>query len=142
MGECHLDDLLDILDQDDEDFGDDIISNNDAEVQKNDKESTSPSSHASTSNKNKAEESDPDPEKEALKKKLLEMEKQMEMIKSQLGGSGEKPTNKTVTEVDMFASNSDVDNKHLRSPVKVKDNWKEIFFYRMYVFSDKSIDRS
>ena len=128
MGECHLDDLLDILDQDDEDFGDEIISNNDSEVQKNDKESILPSPHASTS-QNKSEESKTDPEKEALKKKLLEMEKQMEMIKSQLGGSGEKPTNKTVTEVDMFASNSDVDNKHLRSPVKVKDNLKEIFSY-------------
>ena len=105
------------LDQDDDDFGD--VSCNNSEMEKCDKGSTS-SSPGSKSQDNK-DETESDPEKEALKKKLLEMEKQMEMIKSQLGGSGEKPSSKSVTEVDMFAGNSDVDNRHLRSPVKVRN---------------------
>ena len=64
--------------------------------------------------------SEPDPEKEALKKQLEEMEKQMKMIKSQLGGAGVNEK-KAVTEVDMFSKTTNVsgDPKELRSPVKV-----------------------
>ena len=109
MGDCHLDDLLDILDQDD-DFEENATAiqpkppkqNNDA----NDQSVGSPA---------------PDPEKEDLKRKLQEMEEQMKMIKSQLG-TGRTPdssASKTVTEVDIFSSNSAVDNRHLISPVKV-----------------------
>ena len=111
MGDCHLDDLLDILDQDD-DFEEDVTSS---------KPQTLKTSAGKNNENVDARSPETDPEKEALKRKLQEMEKQMKMIKSQLG-SGQTPddrTNKTITEVDIFSSNSTVDNKHLRSPVKV-----------------------
>ena len=117
MGDCHLDDLLDILDQDD-DFEETVpgIETNDGNDQS--KESSGPPQQA-------------DPEKEALKRKLQEMEEQMKMIKSQLG-TGQTPegsARKTVTEVDMFSSNSAADNRHLRSPVKVSDMTLQIIYF-------------
>ena len=112
MGDCHLDDLLDILDQDD-DFEETVSGKETLPLkQKNDENAQSKESAAPA-----------DPEKEALKRKLQEMEEQMKMIKSQLG-TGQTPdegASKTVTEVDIFSSNSAVENRHLRSPVKVSD---------------------
>ena len=123
MGDCHLDDLLDILDQDD-DFEETVPGTE-----------TMPNRPKNDENDKSKEISVPpqqaDPEKEALKRKLQEMEEQMKMIKSQLG-TGQTPdegASKTITEVDMFSSNSAVDNKHLRSPVKVSDMTLQTFTF-------------
>ena len=105
MGDCHLDDLLDLLDQDDE-FEENAIE--EARNQNND--------NIDNSMENTTEVTDH--EKEALKKKLKEMEEQMKIIKSQL--VTDQTSGKTVTEVDLFASNSEVENRHLKSPVKVR----------------------
>ena len=121
MGECHLDDLLDILDDDD-----DFEENVQGTVSKNEEDEPSVSQSPSTVLKtdvkevcNVSAEGDSDPEKEALRRKLQEMEEQMRQIKSQLAPAPEEKQ-KTVREVDMFASGgNNVDSKHLRSPVKV-----------------------
>ena len=118
MGECHLDDLLDILDDDD-----DFEENVQGTVSKNEEAEPSTSQSPNTVQKtdvcNVSAEGDSDPEKEALRRKLQEMEEQMRQIKSQLAPAPEE-MQKTVREVDMFASGgNNVDSKHLRSPVKV-----------------------
>ena len=118
MGECHLDDLLDILD-DDNDFEENVQGT----VSKNEEAEPSTSQSPNTVQKtdvcNVSAEGDSDPEKEALRRKLQEMEEQMRQIKSQLAPAPEEKQ-KTVREVDMFASGgNNVDSKHLRSPVKV-----------------------
>ena len=118
MGECHLDDLLDILD-DDNDFEENVQGT----VSKNEEAEPSTSQSPNTVQKtdvcNVSAEGDSDPEKEALRRKLQEMEEQMRQIKSQLAPAPEE-MQKTVREVDMFASGgNNVDSKHLRSPVKV-----------------------
>ena len=118
MGECHLDDLLDILD-DDNDFEENVQGT----VSKNEESELSTSQSPCTVKKtdvcNVSAEGDSDPEKEALRRKLQEMEEQMRQIKSQLAPAPEEKQ-KTVREVDMFASGgNNVDSKHLRSPVKV-----------------------
>ena len=120
MGDCHLDDLLDMLDQDD-DFEENVTTGEvQPQEQQNDKDG-----HAKSNENERPPETDP--EKEALKRKLQEMEEQMKMIKSQIG-TGQTPVVsaiKTVTEVDIFSSNSEVDtveNRHLRSPVKVSES--------------------
>ena len=131
MGECQLDDLLDILDQDD-DFDEETVDNGEKEKETITTESPAPSAALNNSQD--------DPEKEALRRKLQEMEEQMKMIKSQLGGQAgqsegvtsqsgvSEAGTKTMTEVDMFAGNSAADNKKLHSPVKVKHI--NITFYR------------
>ena len=116
MGECHLDDLLDILDDDD-----DFEENVQGTVSKNEEAepSTSPNTVQKTDVCNVSAEGDSDPEKEARRRKLQEMEEQMRQIKAQLAPAPEEKQ-KTVREVDMFASGgNNVDSKHLRSPVKV-----------------------
>ena len=116
MGECHLDDLLDILD-DDNDFEENVQGT----VSKNEEAepSTSPNTVQKTDVCNVSAEGDSDPEKDALRRKLQGMEEQMRQIKSQLAPAPEE-MQKTVREVDMFASGgNNVDSKHLRSPVKV-----------------------
>ena len=118
MGECHLDDLLDILDDDD-----DFEENVQGTVSKNEEAEPSTSQSPNTVQKtdvcNVSAEGDSDPEKDALRRKLQEMEEQMRQIKSQLAPAPEEKQ-KTVREVDMFASGgNNVDSKHLRSPVKV-----------------------
>ena len=116
MGDCHLDDLLDLLDQDDE-FEENAIE--EARNQNND--------NIDNSMENTTEVTDH--EKEALKKKLKEMEEQMKIIKSQL--VTDQTSGKTVTEVDLFASNSEVENRHLKSPVKVRRVIKTSFLIHM-----------
>ena len=116
MGDCHLDDLLDLLDQDDE-FEENAIE--EARNQNND--------NIDNSMENTTEVTDH--EKEALRKKLKEMEEQMNIIKSQL--VTDQTSGKTVTEVDLFASNSEVENRHLKSPVKVRRVIKTSFLIHM-----------
>ena len=114
MGECHLDDLLDILD-DDNDFEENVQGT----VSKNEEAEPSTSQSPNTVQKTDVCNVSADPEKEALRRKLQEMEEQMRQIKSQLAPAPEEKQ-KTVREVDMFASGgNNVDSKHLRSPVKV-----------------------
>ena len=119
MGDCHLDDLLDMLDQDD-DFEENVTT---GEVQPQEQQNDKDGHATSTENERLSE---TDPEKEALRRKLQEMEEQMKMIKSQIstGPTPAASASKTVTEVDIFSSNSKVDtvdNRHLRSPVKVSE---------------------
>ena len=86
--------------------------------------------------------SEHDPEKEALKKQLEEMEKQMKMIKSQLGGAGVNEK-KAVTEVDMFSKTTNVsgDPKELRSPVKVHLLLVRMFDKTDHCIADEPPDR-
>jgi len=121
-GECHLDELLDILDQDD-DFEEEILNN---QSQDNGKETKPNQEDVQNVSKPIESESQPDPEKEALRRKLQEMEEQMKMIQSQLGNSkndgesqqGTSKNSQSMREVDMFASNSKHDDKGLHSPIK------------------------
>ena len=116
MGDCHLDDLLDLLDQDDE------FEENAIEETRNQNNGNIDNSMENTTEVT-------DHEKEALKKKLKEMEEQMKIIKSQL--VTDQTSGKTVTEVDLFASNSEVENRHLKSPVKVRRVIKTSFLIHM-----------
>ena len=129
MGDCQLDDLLDMLndDEDEATFAEAeaaALSLSSQEVPKAPK-----SQNNSARSSSSGSVSEVDPEKEALKKRLEEMEKQMKMIKSQLGGA-ETEEKKSVTEVDMFSRTTNVstDNKKLRSPVKVNINLKLRYF--------------
>ena len=116
MGDCQLDDLLDMLNDDEDDA---MFAEAEAEAAAQSLASEEvPSATKSQKDSDRSSSgsvSEVDPEKEALKKQLEEMEKQMKMIKSQLGGTG-------VTEVDMFSKTTNVsgDHKELRSPVKVR----------------------
>ena len=65
-GECHLDELLDILDQDD-DFEEEILNN---QSQDNGKETKPNQEDVQNVSKPIESESQPDPEKEALRRKL------------------------------------------------------------------------
>ena len=119
MGDCQLDDLLDMM-NDDEDEATFAEAEAAALSVASQEVSTAPKSQKNSSISSTGSLSEVDPEKEALKKQLEEMEKQMKMIKSQLGGAGENEQ-KAVTEVDMFSKTTNVsgDHKQLRSPVKV-----------------------
>ena len=129
MGECHLDDLLDILDEDD-------IEERNEEAKAHQESQTVQKSEVSPP-KTDPEQEKLDPEKEALKRKLQQMEEQMALIKSQLGSK--KETGGSVQEVDMFASNSNVDDRRLRSPVKVSNtSWSfmvHAWYYNQYYLS-------
>ena len=117
MGECQLDDLLDML-NDDEDEA--TFAEAEAAALASQDVPNAPKSQNNSARSSSGSVSEVDPEKEILKKKLEEMEKQMNMIKSQLGGAGEVEK-KSVTEVDMFSRTTNVSGNHkdLRSPVKV-----------------------
>ena len=127
MGDCQLDDLLDMM-NDDEDEATFAEAEAAALSAASQEVSTAPKSQKNSSVSSSGSLSEVDPEKEALKKQLEEMEKQMKMIKSQLGGAGENEQ-KAVTEVDMFSTttNVSVDHKELRSPVKVNIHLIRIF---------------
>ena len=127
MGDCQLDDLLDMM-NDDEDEATFAEAEAAALSVASQEVSTAPKSQKNSSISSSGSLSEVDPEKEALKKQLEEMEKQMKMIKSQLGGAGENEQ-KAVTEVDMFSTTTNVsgDHKELRSPVKVNIHLIRIF---------------
>ena len=121
MGECHLDDLLDILDEDE--FTEEDVNNADEEKQISAQRSPPPTTSSASPAEKPGSSEKADPEKEALKRKLQQMEEQMKMIKSQLGQQSEETQKRdsgSIQEVDMFASNSNAsDDKRLNSPVKV-----------------------
>ena len=119
MGDCQLEDLLDMM-EDDEDEAVFAEAEAAALSQTSQEVPKAPKSQNNSTRSSSGSVSEPDPEKEALKKQLEEMEKQMKMIKSQLGGAGVNEK-KAVTEVDMFSKTTNVsgDPKELRSPVKV-----------------------
>ena len=120
MGDCQLDDLLDMM-NDDEDEATFAEAEAAALSAASQEVSTAPKSQKNSSVSSSGSLSEVDPEKEALKKQLEEMEKQMKMIKSQLGGAGPVSDEKSVTEIDMFSRTTNIsgDHKNLRSPVKV-----------------------
>ena len=123
MGDCQLDDLLGMLDDEDDD-AECFAEAEAAALASQSQEDLITSNIKTNSASSSGSVSDADPEKEALKKQLEEMQKQMMMIKSQLSGTGDEPAQtvkKSVSEVDMFSKPTNVtgDLKHLRSPVKV-----------------------
>ena len=127
MGDCQLEDLLDMMDDDEDEA---MFAEAEAAAL-----SQAPKSQNNSTSSSSGSVSEPDPEKEALKKQLEEMEKQMNMIKSQLGGAGVNEK-KAVTEVDMFSTATNVsgDPKELRSPVKV-----HLLLVRMFDKTDHCI---
>ena len=123
MGDCQLDDLLDMLNDDDEE----CFAEAEAAAQSSQEDSNTRNSKGGSASSSGSV-SEGDPEKEALKKQLEAMQKQMMLIKSQLGEGEEEQSvsvKKSVTEVDMFSKTSNVTggNRQLRSPVKVKPSY-------------------
>ena len=123
MGDCQLDDLLDMLNDDDEE----CFAEAEAAAQSSQEDSNTRNSKGGSASSSGSV-SEADPEKEALKKQLEAMQKQMMLIKSQLGEGEEEQSvsvKKSVTEVDMFSKTSNVTegNRQLRSPVKVKPSY-------------------
>ena len=137
MGDCQLEDLLDMMDDDE-----DEAMFAEAEAAALSQASQAPKSQNNSTSSSSGSVSEPDPEKEALKKQLEEMEKQMKMIKSQLGGA-EVNEKKAVTEVDMFSKTTNVsgDPKELRSPVKVNLLLARIFDKTDHCIADEPPDR-
>ena len=139
MGDCQLDDLLDMLGEEDEEcFAEAeaaaLESLNSPKIKKSKESATSSTGSASEA----------DPEKEALKKQLEEMQKQMMMIKSKLEtGENQTPTvEKSVREVDMFSKPTNVSGevKQLRSPVKTNPLTEAERPVRLAVYEPRTTD--
>ena len=139
MGDCQLDDLLDVLNDDDEE----CFAEAEAAAQSSQEDSNTRNSKGGSASSSGSV-SEADPEKEALKKQLEAMQKQMMLIKSQLGEGEEEQSvsvKKSVTEVDMFSKTSNVTegNRQLRSPVKVKPRISRLVSAHLYL-TDQSSD--
>ena len=139
MGDCQLDDLLDMLNDDDEE----CFAEAEAAAQSSQEDTNTRNSKGGSASSSGSV-SEADPEKEALKKQLEAMQKQMMLIKSQLGEGEEEQSvsvKKSVTEVDMFSKTSNVaeGNRQLRSPVKVKPRISPLVSAHLYL-TDQSSD--